>query len=363
MAPVKPNTSSDASFSDRRHAVKITKLHSRNRGTHRASAKEQHNQLVAALLATTPDHISTAQQWNAYLASHPHTKALKTCAYQTSTFGAELTVSRWYGGNHSLRAQGLLAEASISHVPSMQLLVRRCTKIHTRLILAGLKPLERGYEDEDVALIEETVRMALRPVERLVQQCRRAEEVTVEVDGKDGVTTSIAAELLGDLFANKDPRFTVARVSTQVIPPVCAGHFGRRVRRTDGEGIVHRGLQVRARGETESEKRIWKWLHEVDDVEVVVIEDGDDDEAEVKIEDVEEPEEEVNAEEKYEEAYEEEYEDVEESGEEVDVEEEYEEEYEVEYEEGYEEEECVEPRPGMINNVYYVRKGGELMVM
>nr|OQO29034.1 hypothetical protein B0A51_04338 [Rachicladosporium sp. CCFEE 5018] len=145
--------------------------------------------------------------------------------------------------------------------------------------------------------------------------------------------------MLRDLWAYEDPRITVARIRRSEIPPVCAGHFGRRVRRTDGEGPVHRGLQVRERGETESEKRIRKWLGEVEH-KVVVIEDDDEDEAEVKMEDVEESDEEVD-----------------------DDEEENE-------EEGYEEEEYEgqekweEPRPGMMNSgVYYVGKGGELMVM
>ncbi|OQO14076.1 hypothetical protein B0A48_00952 [Cryoendolithus antarcticus] len=342
MAPITTKTSSGTLFPDRRYAAKITKVHSNFRHAHRAPAKQEHNRLVATLLATPPNHMSTKQQWTTYLASHSHTKALKTCAYQISTFGAEITVSRWWDGNHSARTAGLLAQASVSNVPSMQLLVRRCTKIHIRLTLAGLKPLDRFYEDDDVALIEETVKMALRPVDRLVQQCRRAEEVTVEVDGKDGLTTSIAAEALGDLWADEDPRITVARVRRSEIPPVCAGHFGRRVRRNVGEGPVHRGLHGRERGETESEKRIRKWLDEVEH-EVVMIED-DEDEAEIKVEEAEESDEEINdGEGEYEK---EEYE-----------EEEFEE--EIDEEEGYE-----EPRPGMMNNgVYYVRKGGELIVM
>nr|OQO31588.1 hypothetical protein B0A51_01430 [Rachicladosporium sp. CCFEE 5018] len=330
MAPITTNTSSGASLSTYRHTSKVAKLRSSIRRQHRAFAKLEHNRLVATLLSTTPDRISTTQQWNTYLTSHPHTKALRTCAYQTSTFGAEFTVSRWWDGNHSLWTEGLLADATTGKVPSMQSLVRRCTKIHIRLMLAGLKLLNRFHESEDVALIEQTVRMALRPVERLVQQCRRAEEVTVEVNGKDGVTTSIAAEMIGDLWADEDPRVTITRVRTREIPPVCAGHFGRRVRRTDGEGSVHRGLQVSERGETESEKRIRKWLDGVEH-DAVVIED-DEVEVAVKVEQVEEHDEEEYEQEEYEQ-------------------EEYKEEYE-------------EPRPGMMNSgVYYVRKGGELMVM
>ncbi|KAK6431683.1 hypothetical protein LTR95_012157 [Oleoguttula sp. CCFEE 5521] len=323
MAPFTTKTSSGTSFPDHRFAAKITKLHSNFRHRNRAPAKQEHNRLVATLLATAPDHISTKQQWTTYLASHSQTKALKTCAYQTSTFGAEITVSRWWDGNHSLRTAGLLAQASVSTDPSMQVLVRRCTKIHIRLKLAGLKPLNRFYEGEDVALIEETVSMALRPVEQLVRQCRRAEEVTVEVDGGDGATTTIAAEMLGDPFANEHPRITVARVRRSEIPPVCAGHLGRGVRRTDGEAPVHRGLQGIEH-------------------EVVVIEDDDDDEAEVKIEEIGEVEEVEEVEES---------EESEQESEEEENEEEYEEEYE-------------EPRPGLMNTgVYYVRKGGELMIM